>query len=528
MSERETIVVLDYGSQYSQLIARRVREAEVYCELVPHNAPSEQVIQLNPAGIILSGGPASVYAPGAPRLPDYVLANGWPVLGICYGMQLLAYQLGGQVDPASEREYGSAHIQVLDAGNPLFGNVKNEASSTHSPIPELQSLKAWMSHGDRITRLPPGFRVLARSENSPVAAMGDPARRLYGLQFHPEVIHTPQGPQILRAFLYNICNCRGGWTPGSFIEEAIGRIRAQVGTGRVVCALSGGVDSAVTAALLHQAVGDQLTCIFVNNGLMRQGEPEQVAHTFRDHIRMVLTTVDATEQFLADLEGVTNPEQKRKRIGERFIRVFEAEARTSGEIDFLAQGTLYPDVIESTAPDRSVAAKIKTHHNVGGLPSDMQFKLVEPLRYLFKDEVRRVGEVLGLPREIVWRHPFPGPGLAVRIVGEVTWDRLQILRQADNIFIEELRLAGWYDRVAQAFAVLLPVQSVGVMGDGRTYAGVIALRAVTTEDFMTADWTRLPDELLARTSSRIVNEVPAVNRVVYDVSSKPPATIEWE
>jgi GMP synthase (glutamine-hydrolysing) len=385
-----------------------------------------------------------------------------------------------------------------------------------------------MSHGDRITRLPPDFKVLARSDNSPVAAMGDATRGLYGLQFHPEVVHTPQGPEILRAFLYDVCGCQGGWTPGNFIDEAVERIQAQVGSGRVVCGLSGGVDSAVTAALLHKAIGDQLTCIFVNNGLLRKDEPEQVVTTFGDHLQVPLITVDASEDFLSDLQGVLDPEIKRKRIGERFIRVFEAEARRLGQVDYLAQGTLYPDVIESTAPDRSVAAKIKTHHNVGGLPADMQFELVEPLRYLFKDEARRVGEMLGLPKEIVWRHPFPGPGLAVRVLGEVTWERLETLRQADAIFINELWAAGWYNQVAQAFAVLLPVQSVGVMGDGRTYANVIALRAVTTEDFMTADWARLPEDLLARISNRIVNEVAGVNRVVYDVSSKPPATIEWE
>jgi GMP synthase (glutamine-hydrolysing) len=555
MSERETIVILDFGSQYSQLIARRVREVEVYCELIPYNTPADYVARLNPLGYILSGGPASVYAPGAPHLPEYILTSRRPVLGICYGMQLLAYHLGGEVDLATEREYGPAQIELIDAENPLFADVSASSPPRPVPIPETgrgsgtrrsrdgrpPALTVWMSHGDRISRLPSGFKVLARSANSPVAAMGDPARGLYGLQFHPEVAHTPRGTEILHAFLYDVCGCQGGWTPGNFIDEAIQGVQAKVGAGRVLCGLSGGVDSAVTAALLQRAVGDQLTCVFINNGLMRQGEPEQVVTTFRNHMHVRLVAVDATEQFLSDLAGVIDPEVKRQRIGARFIRVFEAEARrlkedqSSKGADYssqgtywLAQGTLYPDVIESTAPDRTVAAKIKTHHNVGGLPADMQFELIEPLRYLFKDEVRRVGEALGLPVEIVWRHPFPGPGLAVRVVGEVTWDRLETLRRADAIFIQELRAAGWYDQVAQAFAVSLPVQSVGVMGDGRTYASVIALRAVTTEDFMTADWARLPYDLLARVSNRIVNEVPGVNRVVYDVSSKPPATIEWE
>ena len=538
MSARETVVILDFGSQYSQLIARRVREAAVYCELIPYDAPAEEVTRLNPVGYILSGGAASVYAPGAPHLPDYVLQSGRPVLGICYGMQLLAYHLGGEVNPAVQREYGPAHIQVADVPNRLFADAgKGGGHSDSGMLPPCPlggrvrgglPLPVWMSHGDRITRMPPGFQVLAGSNSSPTAAMGDLQRHRYGLQFHPEVVHTPHGMQIIRAFLYEVCGCHGGWTPGNFVEEAVAMIRSQVGAGQVVCGLSGGVDSAVAATLIHRAVGDQLTCIFVNNGLMRRGEPGQVVETFRDHMGMRLESVDATEQFLSDLQGVTDPEVKRKRIGARFIRVFEAEAARLGRVDFLAQGTLYPDVIESTAPDRAVAAKIKTHHNVGGLPSDMQFRLVEPLRYLFKDEVRRVGEALGLPRQIVWRHPFPGPGLAVRILGEVTWDRLETLRQADAIFIEELWAGGWYDRTAQAFAVLLPVHSVGVMGDSRTYANVVALRAVTTEDFMTADWARLPDDMLARIGNRIVNEVRAVNRVVYDITSKPPATVEWE
>jgi GMP synthase (glutamine-hydrolysing) len=386
-----------------------------------------------------------------------------------------------------------------------------------------------MSHGDRVTQLPQGFRSLARSKNSPYAAIGDPLRRLYGLQFHPEVTHTPQGKALLRAFLYDICGCQGGWTPGNFIEETLRQVRAEVGQGQVVCGLSGGVDSAVAAALLHRAIGDQLTCIFVNTGLMRQNEPEQVVQTFEKEMHAHLIAVDATEEFLTALAGVTDPEEKRRRIGEKFVRIFEAEARRLGQVDFLAQGTLYPDVIESASrAEQATAAKIKTHHNVGGLPADMQFKLVEPLRFLFKDEVRAVGELLGLPREIVWRHPFPGPGLAVRLLGEITWERLETLRAADAIFIEELWASGWYHRTAQAFAVLLPVQSVGVMGDYRTYGDVIALRAVTTDDFMTADWARLPEELLARVGNRIVNEVAGVNRVVYDISSKPPATIEWE
>lgn len=516
VSSRQTIVILDFGSQYSQLIARRVRELEVYCELAPHTATPEEINRLNPQGYILSGGPASVYAPGAPRLPDFVLNSQKPILGICYGMQLLTNQLGGQVDPSAKREYGLAEIELLEH-LPLF-----------SGIPAAK-MPVWMSHGDRVTRLPEGFRVLAHSKNSPYAAIGDPERGLYGLQFHPEVTHTPQGKALLSAFLYQVCGCQGGWTPGNFIEGSIQEIRSQVGSGQVICGLSGGVDSSVTAALLHQAIGDQLTCIFVNNGLMRHHEPEQVVKTFEEKMQARLIAVDATEEFLGALAGVTDPETKRKLIGEKFVRIFEAEARKLGQVDFLAQGTLYPDIIESASREQqAVAAKIKTHHNVGGLPADMQFKLIEPLRYLFKDEVRAAGEALGLPQEMVWRHPFPGPGLAVRILGEITWERLETLRLADAIFIEALWASGWYHRVSQAFAVLLPVQTVGVMGDYRTYGNVVALRAVTTDDFMTADWARLPEDLLASVSNHIVNEVAGVNRVVYDISSKPPATIEWE
>ncbi|HEY66951.1 MAG TPA: glutamine-hydrolyzing GMP synthase [Thermoflexia bacterium] len=521
-----SVAILDFGSQYTQLIARRVREAHVYCELFPWDTPPEEVLALEPRGFILSGGPASVYTSGAPGLPDYVLERGVPVLGICYGMQLLAHRLGGRVAPAAKREYGLAEVELSGPDNPLLTNLHSPISNLQSPISNLQ---VWMSHGDRIETPPPGFEILARSANSPVAAMGNVERGLYGLQFHPEVVHTPQGREILRRFAVEICGCTPDWTPAAFIERAVAAIRAQVGTGRVVCGLSGGVDSAVTATLVHRAVGDQLTCIFVNTGLLRRGEPEQVVHTFREGLGMRLVPVDATEDFLGALSGVTDPEQKRLVIGERFIRVFEREARRLGEVRFLAQGTLYPDVIESRGPERQAAARIKTHHNVGGLPTDMPFELVEPLRYLFKDEVRAVGEALCLPDEIVWRQPFPGPGLAVRVLGEVTWERLETLRAADAILLEELGAADLlHGATQQAFAVLLPVRSVGVMGDERTYRHVIAIRAVTTEDFMTADWARLDHELLARISNRIVNEVPGVNRVVYDITSKPPATIEWE
>jgi GMP synthase (glutamine-hydrolysing) len=518
--DQEAIAVLDFGSQYSQLIARRVREAQVYCELFRYDAPAHEVLALNPRGFILSGGPRSVYETDAPALPDYVLDSELPVLGICYGMQLLAHNLGGQVAATRRREYGPALLQVTDLGCPLFAEI---------PF----ALQVWMSHGDRIEALPRGFAVVAQTENSPIAAMAHPGGRRFGLQFHPEVIHTAHGADIIRNFLYRVCGLRGAWTPAHFVSQAVARIRRQVRDGQVLCALSGGVDSAVVATLVHRAVGNQLACVFVDHGMLRQGELEQVLDTFEREQGMRLVAVHAVEEYLETLAGVTDPEEKRRIVGERFVRIFEREARRLGQFDFLAQGTIYPDVIESAGAGRPGAHRIKTHHNVGGLPDDMQMELVEPLRFLFKDEVRAVGHQLGLPDEIVYRQPFPGPGLAVRILGEVTWDRLETLRAADAIFTQELARDGLLRQqdgkgTAQSFAVLLPVRSVGVMGDGRTYANVVALRAVTTDDFMTADWARLPYDLLARTSNRIVNEVPGVNRVVYDVSSKPPATIEWE
>ncbi|MCK6577317.1 MAG: glutamine-hydrolyzing GMP synthase [Anaerolineae bacterium] len=512
---RGGIAILDYGSQYTQLIARRVREQGVYAEVFPCDAPRETIHQHEPRGVILSGGPNSIYDEGAPQLPAYLAAAGFPVLGICYGMQALTHALGGRVAPSNHREYGSATI--LTSPDALTDGLPED-------------MPVWMSHGDRIEQPPAGFVALAHSENSPYAAIGDPARKLYGVQFHPEVVHTPQGVDLLRNFVFGICGCTAKWSPLAFIEDSIEQIRARIGGERVMLALSGGVDSAVAGVLLQRAIGDQLIAVFVNTGLLRRDEADEVVRVFRGERGMNLSAVDASEDFLSALDGVTEPEAKRKIIGRLFIDVFSAEARrlASEGVRFLAQGTIYPDVIESAASSKS-SKVIKSHHNVGGLPPDLNFDLVEPLRDLFKDEVRAVGTALGLPDALVWRQPFPGPGLAVRCLGPITWDRLETLRHADAIFREELDRAGLLRHgTSQAFAVLLPVKSVGVMGDNRTYEEVIALRAVTTDDFMTADWSRLPFDLLARASSRIVNEVRGVNRVVYDVTSKPPGTIEWE
>lgn len=510
----ERILILDFGSQYTQLIARRVRESHVYCEIHPFNMTLEAIKTFQPKGIILSGGPASVYDEGAPFVDPGVYELGVPVLGICYGMQLIARQLGGKVEKADRREYGPATITISEPDN-LFVDIEREA------------VRVWMSHGDRILELPTGFSVMARSENSPVAAMGNPSRQLYAVQFHPEVVHTPCGKVLLENFLYRICHCRSTWTMKSFVESVTQNLRERVGNDQVICALSGGVDSSVVAVLLHKAIGRKLHCIFVNNGVLRKGEAESVRRIFKDHFDLNLIYLDASAIFLDRLRGVEDPERKRKIIGNLFIELFEKEAGRLSGAKYLAQGTLYPDVIESVS-FKGPSATIKTHHNVGGLPERMKLELIEPLRELFKDEVRLVGRELGLPESIIMRHPFPGPGLAIRIIGDVTPEKLEILREADSIILEEIEASGWYEHVWQAFGVLLPVKSVGVMGDERTYEQVIAVRAVESVDAMTADWAKLPYDVLQRISNRIINEVKGVNRVVYDISSKPPSTIEWE
>ncbi len=511
MEHKELVLVMDFGGQYSQLIARRIRECGVYCEIIPFNTPVDKIQAKKPQGIVFSGGPSSVYSNSAPRCEAEVFTLQTPILGICYGMQLTTEMLGGKVARADSREYGNTHLYV-DKGEGLFAGVSGE-----TPV--------WMSHGDYVSDAPEGFAVTAHTESTPVAAMADDKRRIYGVQFHPEVVHTPEGMKMLQNYLFNTCGCKGDWDMGSYVDVAVQQIREQVGNKKVLCALSGGVDSSVAAVLVHKAIGDQLTCVFVNHGFLRKGEAEQVVKTFRQGFHMNLVYVDATERFMKRMASVTEPEKKRKIIGEEFIRVFEGEADKLGDIEFLVQGTLYPDVVESGT---ATAAVIKSHHNVGGLPEDMKFKLLEPLRELFKDEVRALGRELQLPEDIVSRQPFPGPGLAIRIIGEVTEERLEILRNADAIVHQEIKKAGLYRQVWQSFAVLPAMKSVGVMGDERTYAYTVGLRVVSSEDGMTADWVRLPYEVIDAISRRIVNEVKGVNRIVYDVTSKPPSTIEWE
>jgi len=522
MMTHQKILILDFGSQVTQLIARRVREQQVYCELHPFDVAAEFVRDFRPAGIILSGGPNSVYAAEEWRAPQAVFELGVPVLGICYGMQTMAAQLGGQVESSSQREFGYA-VMRAHGHSKLFEGIQDRVSPEGYGL-----LDVWMSHGDKVTALPPGFKVIGSNVATPIAAMADEERRFYGVQFHPEVTHTLKGREIIGRFVRDICGCRGDWTMPGYVAEAIRHIKARVGREEVILGLSGGVDSSGVAALLHKAIGDQLTCVFVDNGLLRLNEAEQVMQTFARNLGVKVIHVDAAEQFLGHLQGVTDPEQKRRIIGREFVEVFQAEAQKLPQAKWLAQGTIYPDVIESAGGKTKKAHTIKSHHNVGGLPETLHLQLLEPLRELFKDEVRELGIALGLPHEMVYRHPFPGPGLGVRILGEVHREYADRLRQADAIFIDELRAADWYDKVSQAFAVFLPVKSVGVMGDGRVYEPVVALRAVETTDFMTARWAELPHDLLARVSNRIVNEVRGISRVVYDITGKPPGTIEWE